>query len=96
MFLQTDFFIFTVFCVMQAIQQWPQMQKMVKDAGEEEDADNGINLEIARKRLTEEDKFDKELYRQKIKEKHRVRFSIILFFLQDLMSVLEFCTGCND
>lgn len=57
----------------EAIQQWPQVQKMVKDAEEEEDADNGINLEKARKRLTEEDKFDKEVYRQKIKEKHRER-----------------------
>ncbi|XP_072263686.1 probable ATP-dependent RNA helicase DDX10 [Pyxicephalus adspersus] len=53
-------------------QQWPQIQKaMVEDVEDEDDVDNGINLEKARQRLTEEDKFDKEAYRQKIKEKHR-------------------------
>ncbi|XP_018411745.1 PREDICTED: probable ATP-dependent RNA helicase DDX10 [Nanorana parkeri] len=57
-----------------AVQQWPQVQKtVVKDVENEEDLDNGINLEKARQRLTEEDKFDKEAYRQKIKEKHRER-----------------------
>lgn len=71
----------SVFCVMQAIQQWPQVQKsMVEDKEDEEDGDNGINLEKARQRLTEEDKFDKEAYRQKVKAKHRVRFTVIFFF----------------
>lgn len=79
MYLQIEIKFFTVFCVIQAMQQWPPAQKTV--VGDAEDGDNGINLEKARQRLTEEDKFDKEAYRQKIKEKHRVRFSIILFFL---------------
>ncbi|KAM5180966.1 putative ATP-dependent RNA helicase DDX10 [Mantella aurantiaca] len=58
----------------EAMQQWPPAQKSaVGDAEDEEDGDNGINLEKARQRLTEEDKFDKEAYRQKIKEKHRER-----------------------
>lgn len=61
--------------MLQAVQQWPPVQKTaVKGNVEEEEDDikSGINLEKARQRLTEEDKFDKEAYRQKIKEKHRV------------------------
>ncbi|KAJ1113655.1 hypothetical protein NDU88_001897 [Pleurodeles waltl] len=53
------------------IQQWPPVQKSaVKDAEECEDT-SGINLDKAKERLHEEDKFDKEEYRRKIKEKHR-------------------------
>ncbi|XP_063807665.1 probable ATP-dependent RNA helicase DDX10 isoform X2 [Pseudophryne corroboree] len=56
----------------EAIQQWPLIQKSaVQEAEDVEDADNGINLAKAKQRLTEEDKFDKEAYRKKIKEKHR-------------------------
>uniref|UniRef100_A0A8C5MIK8 ATP-dependent RNA helicase n=1 Tax=Leptobrachium leishanense TaxID=445787 RepID=A0A8C5MIK8_9ANUR len=55
------------------VQQWPQAQKtMVEDAEEdEEELQSGINLAKAKERLREEDKFDKEAYRKKIKEKHR-------------------------
>ncbi|KAB0395834.1 hypothetical protein E2I00_001360 [Balaenoptera physalus] len=53
------------------VQQWPQVQKSVsKDTEEEEDA-GGINLDKTKERLQEEDKFDKEEYRKKIKAKHR-------------------------
>ncbi|XP_029458335.1 probable ATP-dependent RNA helicase DDX10 isoform X2 [Rhinatrema bivittatum] len=53
------------------IQQWPSVQKSaVKEIQDDEDS-NGINLDKARERLHEEDKFDKEEYRKKIKEKHR-------------------------
>lgn len=53
------------------IQQWPPVQKSaVKDPEECEDP-SGINLDKAKERLHEEDKFDKEEYRRKIKEKHR-------------------------
>uniref|UniRef100_A0A0D9S2K2 ATP-dependent RNA helicase n=1 Tax=Chlorocebus sabaeus TaxID=60711 RepID=A0A0D9S2K2_CHLSB len=53
------------------VQQWPQMQKSaIKDA-EEDDDTGGINLDKAKERLQEEDKFDKEEYRKKIKAKHR-------------------------
>ncbi|XP_075054997.1 putative ATP-dependent RNA helicase DDX10 [Mixophyes fleayi] len=56
----------------EAIQQWPQIQKSAVEAAEDvEDVQNGINLAKAKQRLTEEDKFDKEAYRKKIKEKHR-------------------------
>ncbi|KAM4794765.1 putative ATP-dependent RNA helicase DDX10 [Rhinophrynus dorsalis] len=58
----------------EVIQQWPQIQKsVVKDPNDEDEEDdpNGINLTKAKERLNEEDKFDKEAYRQKIKEKHR-------------------------
>ncbi|XP_049634599.1 probable ATP-dependent RNA helicase DDX10 [Suncus etruscus] len=53
------------------IQQWPQMQKSVLKDSEEEDNAGGINLDKAKERLQEEDKFDKEEYRKKIKAKHR-------------------------
>nr|XP_060626974.1 probable ATP-dependent RNA helicase DDX10 [Anolis sagrei ordinatus] len=52
------------------IQQWPPAQKTVQEKEDEDDSD-GINLDKAKERLHEEDKFDKEEYRKKIKEKHR-------------------------
>ncbi|XP_051012405.1 probable ATP-dependent RNA helicase DDX10 [Acomys russatus] len=57
------------------VQQWPQIQKCAaKDVEEEEgDGSGGINLDKAKERLQEEDKFDKEEYRKKIKAKHRER-----------------------
>ncbi|XP_040282193.1 probable ATP-dependent RNA helicase DDX10 [Bufo bufo] len=61
----------------EAVQQWPPVQKaVVEDTGEDDDEDdgrNGIDLAKARQRLTEEDKYDKEAYRKKVKEKHRER-----------------------
>ncbi|XP_007539348.1 probable ATP-dependent RNA helicase DDX10 [Erinaceus europaeus] len=53
------------------VQQWPQMQKSVTENPEEDDNAGGINLDKAKERLQEEDKFDKEEYRKKIKAKHR-------------------------
>uniref|UniRef100_A0A2K6FSN2 ATP-dependent RNA helicase n=1 Tax=Propithecus coquereli TaxID=379532 RepID=A0A2K6FSN2_PROCO len=53
------------------VQQWPQMQRSVTKDNEEEDDTGGINLDKAKERLQEEDKFDKEEYRKKIKAKHR-------------------------
>ncbi|KAM6446867.1 putative ATP-dependent RNA helicase DDX10 [Liasis olivaceus] len=53
------------------IQQWPPAQKSILDKEEDGDDCNGINLDKAKERLKEEDKFDKEEYRKKIKEKHR-------------------------
>lgn len=53
------------------VQQWPQMQKSVLKDTEEEDNAGGIDLDKAKERLQEEDKFDKEEYRKKIKAKHR-------------------------
>ncbi|XP_008585390.1 PREDICTED: probable ATP-dependent RNA helicase DDX10, partial [Galeopterus variegatus] len=53
------------------VQQWPQMQKSIMKDTEEEDSPGGINLDKAKERLQEEDKFDKEEYRKKIKAKHR-------------------------
>ncbi|XP_005878761.1 PREDICTED: probable ATP-dependent RNA helicase DDX10 [Myotis brandtii] len=53
------------------VQQWPQVQKSVSKDTEEEDDTGGINLDKAKERLQEEDKFDKEEYRKKIKAKHR-------------------------
>uniref|UniRef100_A0A8D0HMA6 ATP-dependent RNA helicase n=1 Tax=Sphenodon punctatus TaxID=8508 RepID=A0A8D0HMA6_SPHPU len=53
------------------IQQCPPAQKSIVDKPEEE-VSGGINLDKARERLQAEDKFDKEEYRKKVKEKHRV------------------------
>lgn len=54
------------------MQQWPPVQKSgVAEADEDDDA-GGINLDKVKEILQEEDKFDKEEYRKKIKEKHRV------------------------
>ncbi|XP_039194528.1 probable ATP-dependent RNA helicase DDX10 [Crotalus tigris] len=53
------------------IQQWPPAQKSTLKEEEDGDDCNGINLDKAKERLQEEDKFDKEEYRKKIKEKHR-------------------------
>ncbi|MEJ1275168.1 DEAD (Asp-Glu-Ala-Asp) box polypeptide 10 [Cricetulus griseus] len=55
------------------VQQWPQIQKSATNDVEEEDDTGGINLDKAKERLQEEDKFDKEEYRKKIKAKHRER-----------------------
>nr|XP_025037525.1 probable ATP-dependent RNA helicase DDX10 isoform X2 [Pelodiscus sinensis] len=53
------------------VQQWPPAQKSTVDQVEKEDDSGGINLDKAKERLQEEDKFDKEAYRKKIKERHR-------------------------
>lgn len=57
---------------MQLVQQWPPVQKSSLAKADEEDDASGINLEKVKEILQEEDKFDKEEYRKKIKEKHRV------------------------
>ncbi|XP_068000709.1 probable ATP-dependent RNA helicase DDX10 [Melanerpes formicivorus] len=53
------------------VQQWPPVQKSSLVKADEEDDGAGINLDKAREILQEEDKFDKEEYRKKVKEKHR-------------------------
>ncbi|XP_003415668.1 probable ATP-dependent RNA helicase DDX10 [Loxodonta africana] len=53
------------------VQQWPPVQKSIAENTEGEDDAGGINLDTAKERLQEEDKFDKEEYRKKIKAKHR-------------------------
>ncbi|XP_074788297.1 putative ATP-dependent RNA helicase DDX10 isoform X1 [Athene noctua] len=53
------------------VQQWPPVQKSSLAKADEEDDASGINLDKAKEILQEEDKFDKEEYRKKVKEKHR-------------------------
>ncbi|KFQ63975.1 putative ATP-dependent RNA helicase DDX10, partial [Pelecanus crispus] len=55
----------------QLVQQWPPVQKSSFAKADEEDDASGINLDKAKEILREEDKFDKEEYRKKVKEKHR-------------------------
>ncbi|XP_048239770.1 probable ATP-dependent RNA helicase DDX10 isoform X1 [Haliotis rufescens] len=45
----------------------PQVKKIFED----DDDLGGINIAAARQRLQEEDKFDKQLHREKVKQKHR-------------------------
>ncbi|XP_071410723.1 probable ATP-dependent RNA helicase DDX10 [Pithys albifrons albifrons] len=53
------------------VQQWPPVQKSSLAKADEDDDATGINLDKAKEILREEDKFDKEEYRKKVKEKHR-------------------------
>ncbi|XP_066400869.1 probable ATP-dependent RNA helicase DDX10 [Molothrus aeneus] len=53
------------------VQQWPPVQKSNLAQADDEDDASGINLDKAKEILREEDKFDKEEYRKKVKEKHR-------------------------
>ncbi|NXJ11870.1 DDX10 helicase, partial [Odontophorus gujanensis] len=53
------------------VQQWPPVQKSGLAKADEEDDASGINLDKVKEILREEDKFDKEEYRKKIKDKHR-------------------------
>ncbi|XP_065293581.1 probable ATP-dependent RNA helicase DDX10 [Dermacentor albipictus] len=50
-----------------------QKAEVVKKLLEEEKAPCGIDLEISKKILEEEDKFDKERYRERIKTMHRIK-----------------------
>ncbi|XP_032846667.2 probable ATP-dependent RNA helicase DDX10 [Tyto alba] len=53
------------------VQQWPPVQKSSLAKVDEEDDSSGINFDKVKEILREEDKFDKEEYRKKVKEKHR-------------------------
>ena len=47
--------------------------KQVMSEVQEEENESGINIDLARQRMVEEDMFDKQLYREKIKKRHRVK-----------------------
>lgn len=57
----------------EAVQMWPPVQRAVtRGDDDEEEETSGINVEKAKERLRKEDQeFDKEEYRRKVKEKHR-------------------------
>lgn len=58
----------------EAVQQWPPVQRLAIAEEEEEDEEevSGINVEKAKERLRREDQeFDKQEYRRKVKAKHR-------------------------
>uniref|UniRef100_A0A8B9G3W1 ATP-dependent RNA helicase n=1 Tax=Amazona collaria TaxID=241587 RepID=A0A8B9G3W1_9PSIT len=61
------------------VQQWPPVQKSSLAQADEEDDASGINLDKAKEILREEDKFDKEEYRKKVKEKHRAEEETVAF-----------------
>lgn len=59
------------FCVVQAVIDIHK-KRLTDDQERVEDEAGGINVEAAAKRMRMEDMVDKDLYRQKIKQKHRV------------------------
>uniref|UniRef100_A0A8C3Y121 ATP-dependent RNA helicase n=1 Tax=Catharus ustulatus TaxID=91951 RepID=A0A8C3Y121_CATUS len=61
------------------VQQWPPVQKSNLAQADEDDDASGINLDKAKEILREEDKFDKEEYRKKVKEKHRAEEETVAF-----------------
>uniref|UniRef100_A0A8C0AYT9 ATP-dependent RNA helicase n=1 Tax=Buteo japonicus TaxID=224669 RepID=A0A8C0AYT9_9AVES len=61
------------------VQQWPPVQKSSLMKADEENDASGINLDKVKEILREEDKFDKEEYRKKVKEKHRVEEETVAF-----------------
>ena len=38
----------------------------------DEEQEGGINIDAAKQRMKQEDQFDKQLYREKVKQKHKV------------------------
>ncbi|XP_063404432.1 probable ATP-dependent RNA helicase DDX10 [Mytilus trossulus] len=44
---------------------------VVKKTFEDDEDEGGINIQVARQRMMEEDKFDKQLFRERIKQKHK-------------------------
>ena len=40
---------------------------------DDDEYEGGINIQVAKQRMMEEDKFDKQLFRERIKQKHKVR-----------------------
>ena len=66
-----------------------QSKAEVKD---EDDDKGGINLMQAKQRMEEEDKFDKQLYREKIKARHRVRIGFIYRCNQIVKSIFNMLT----
>lgn len=48
------------------------MKQSVLVRADDPDSEGGINIEVAKKRMREEDKFDKKLYRERITTKHKV------------------------
>lgn len=58
----------------EAVQLWPPVQRAVTGEEDEEEEVSGINVEKAREKLQREDQeFDKQEYRSKVKAKHRER-----------------------
>lgn len=59
-------------CVLQAVTDVMKKSTVDKDEEEEEEEVGGIDIAAARERMLEEDKIDKQIYRERIKQKHRV------------------------
>ena len=66
----------------------------VEEDEEEEEEEGGIDIAAARQRMLEEDKIDKQIYRERIKQKHRVWISyartvLVLIIIHDIGSARE-------
>lgn len=60
-----------IYCVLQAVTDVMKKSTVDKEEEEEEEV-GGIDIAAARERMLEEDKIDKQIYRERIKQKHRV------------------------
>lgn len=58
--------------MLQAVTDVMKKSTVDKDEEEEEEEVGGIDIAAARERMLEEDKIDKQIYRERIKQKHRV------------------------
>ena len=51
------------------VQDWLREPQVVLS---DEEQEGGINIDAAKQRMKQEDQFDKQLYREKVKQKHKV------------------------
>ncbi|XP_071955371.1 probable ATP-dependent RNA helicase DDX10 [Antedon mediterranea] len=54
-------------------EQWPKPQVAKEGKDDEEEDEGGINIQKAKSFLQEEDKHDKELFKQRVREKHKAK-----------------------
>ena len=52
------------------------MKKSTLSSDEDDDLIGGISIEEAKKRMQQEDQVDRQIYRERIKEKHKVTLHI--------------------
>lgn len=82
--------------LLQAVQQWPPLQRAVVP-DDEEDSENvaGINIEAAKEHMRREDQeFDKKEHSRKIKERHRVRQHFPVYYLHNY-NLQSDCMPCS-
>ena len=54
-----------------------EIEEKTEQNEEESEDEGGLDLEEAKRRMEEEDKIDKEIYRERVKRRHRVSHSMV-------------------